>query len=47
MGHLHMKRQGVKSTSEKSTDTDLCDNSKNNLVFCVTVEPRVNKEGKI
>ena len=45
MGHLQMGIQGLKSTKEKSPDTDLEEKSKKNVVFCTTVEPNTTKEG--
>ena len=46
MGHLNMRRQGIKSTKEKPHDTDLEDNIKTNVVFCKTVDPSTTKERK-
>ena len=46
MGHLHMRRQGQKSTIKKPVDTDLEDKSKTNVVFCATVDPSTTKEGQ-
>ena len=43
MGHLQMGIQGLKSTKEKSPDTDLEEKSKKNVVFCTTVEPNTTK----
>ena len=47
MGHLHMRRQGLKSTKEKPPDIDLEDNIKTNVVCCATLEPSTTKESKI
>ena len=47
MGHLHMRRQGLKSTKEKPLDTDLEDKIKTNVVFCTTLDPITNIEGSI
>ena len=47
MGHLYIRRQGLKSTTEKPPDTDLEENIKNNIVYCTTVDPSSTKEGKI
>ena len=47
MGHLHIRRQGLKLTKEKPPDTDLEDKIKTNVVYCTDVEPRKTKEGKI
>ena len=47
MGHLHMRRQGLKSTKDKPTDTNLEENIETNVVYCTTVEPSTTKEGKI
>ena len=47
MGHLHTRRQRLKSTKETPTDTDLEDKMKKNVVLCATVEPITTKEGKI
>ena len=46
MVHIHMRRQGLKSTIEKPQDIDLEDKSKTNVVFCTTVDPGTMKEGK-
>ena len=43
MGHIHMRRQALKSTKEKPTDTDLEDKIKN-VVFCTTLELSTMKE---
>ena len=47
MGHLHMRKQGLKSTKEKPTDIYLEEKIKMNVVYCTTVEPTTTKEGKI
>ena len=47
MGHLHRRRQGLKSTKEKPPDTDLEYNIKTNVVYCTTVDPSTTKEGNI
>ena len=47
MGHLHMRRHGLKSTREKTLDTELEYKSKTNVVFCTTVNPSTTKEGKL
>ena len=39
MGHLHIRRQGLKSTKKKPQDTDLEVNIKMNVVYFTTVEP--------
>ena len=46
MGHLHMKRQGLKSTKEKPPDKDLEEKSKKNEVFCTAMDPSTKKERK-
>ena len=47
MGHLHMRRQGLKQSKEKPPDTDLEDNIRTNVVYCTIVDPITTKEGKI
>ena len=42
-----MKIQGVKSTRKKAPDTDIINNRKTNLVFCITVGPSDYNKGKI
>ena len=46
MGHLHMRRQGLKSTKVKPPYTDLEDKIKTSIVFCTNVDPSTTKEGK-
>ena len=46
MGHLHMRRQGLKSTREIPQYTDMKYKSKTNLVFYTTVDHSTMKEGK-
>ena len=45
MGHLHMRRQGLKSTVEKLLDTELEDKSKTNVVSFTTLETSKTNEG--
>ena len=47
MGHLHMRRQGLKSTKDKPPLIDLEEKIKTNVVYCTTMEPSTTKEGKI
>ena len=47
MVHLHMKRQGASSTRNTIPDTDLGENIKTNISFCVTIYPNVPHEGEI
>ena len=46
MGQLHMKRGGLQWTREKNPDTNLEHKSKENVVFCTTVDLFTRKEGK-
>ena len=46
MGHLHTRRQGLKSTKEKSPDKYLEDKINTNVVFCTPIDPSTTKEGK-
>ena len=47
MGHLHIRRQGLKSTREKPVDKDLEDKNKKNVVFYTTVDPITTKDREI
>ena len=47
MGHIHIKRQGAKSTSNTTPYTDLGDHTKTNLECYVTNDPNVTHEGKL
>ena len=47
MGHLNMRRQGLKSTKEKPPDKNLEDNIKTNVVHCTNVDPSTTKEVNI
>ena len=47
MLHLHMRRQGLQSTREKTPDTDLEYKSKKNVVFWATMDPSTTKEGGV
>ena len=43
MVHLHMRRQGLQPTKEKSPDIELKDKIKTNVAFCTTVDPGKTK----
>ena len=45
MLHLIMRIQGIKSTRDKSTYTDLEYKRKTNVVFCTSMDPSKTKEG--
>ena len=47
MIQLHMRIQGLQPTKEKPTDANLEGKSKTIVVFCTTIYPSTNKEGKI
>ena len=47
MVHLHIRRQGLKSTKERPPDTDLEDKIKPNVVLCTTVYPSTTKDENI
>ena len=47
MGNIHMRRKGLKSTRDKTQDTDLEYKRKTNVVFCTTVDPGTTKESKL
>ena len=44
MGHLHMRRQGLKSTKDKPPDTDLEEKITVNVVYYTTVEPSTSTQ---
>ena len=46
IGHIHMRRQEMKSNIEKSKDIDLEYKRKTNVVICTTVDPGTTKESK-
>ena len=46
MGHLHMRRQGMKSTRNRIPDIYLEDRCKTSVVFFTTMDSNPTKEGK-
>ena len=42
-----MRRKGLKSTKDKTQDTDLEYKRKTNVVFCTTVDPGTTKEDRL